>query len=430
MAYKTAVASGYDHVVWDLDLDKPVFRWRSTTNYQDDQQPRGFALSADGKTVVNTYLDTDRHEYLLSCWRLPEGECMDSLRLATNLPDPGPGKDPDPKPVAFAFRPDGRQFVMLNLSKRKTQLELRHTKSLQLVRRLPYQCQRFAMSHNGEFVAVAARDQLHVVDLETGAAVLRLSGRYAHFVGLAFSHNDQLLATTDSRGELRLWELATGTTYLRLQDPHVDLGKVAFISGMKQVITEASNGTAIVWSIAPHPSEPVTSLDQFDKHWEQLASPDARVGMETITRLAAAPRLTLTELEKRLVPATEDVVALQIKLLDSDRFADREAASDKLRGYGYLGALRLRVEAKQAYSFEVRARLRRILNEFTKGSDSARVSEFALLRTCRVIRLLERIGDEQARELLSRLASGHPTAVRTKYAGQSLIRLSNNSVGR
>src|SRR5262249_14012861 len=105
--------------------------------------------------------------------------------------------------------------------------------------------------------------------------------------------------------------------------------------------------------------------------------------------------------------------------LDHDTFAVREAASRELASYSSGAADELRTALAQAESPEACLRLQRLLDR----AASPRIRRADELQAHRAICALERIGSDNARRVLSYLATGAPAARQTRQAIEALERL-------
>jgi hypothetical protein len=136
--------------------------------------------------------------------------------------------------------------------------------------------------------------------------------------------------------------------------------------------------------------------------------------------LTASPDQTVTLLKSKLqpapAPAEREHVARLVADLDSDDFAVREKAAQELvkLGDGIESVLRQALEGKPAA--ETTRRLRDLIQK-AQGWPPQRLREF------RAVEVLERIGSQEARQLLKTLAEGAPEARLTQEAKASLERL-------
>ena len=137
-----------------------------------------------------------------------------------------------------------------------------------------------------------------------------------------------------------------------------------------------------------------------------------------MARLVASPTTGVKAVREELppvaMPDAEQVAGL-IRDLDSRQFAVRDRAAGQLSrlGEGVEGALRKALAGN--LSVEARDRVEKILAE-TAGA-SRRLTQG------RMVEVLERTGDAEARKLLAELAAGADGAWLTREAKASLDRL-------
>ena len=115
--------------------------------------------------------------------------------------------------------------------------------------------------------------------------------------------------------------------------------------------------------------------------------------------------------------ADAKTVAALIGRLDSDDFAEREAASKELAGLAPSAMDQLRAALAKTDSPEVRARLGKLV----AGASETRLSG-ERLRAARAVELLERLGTPESRKVLAALAAGAPGAALTQDAAAALAR--------
>src|SRR5262249_43283764 len=193
----------------------------------------------------------------------------------------------------------------------------------------------------------------------------------------------------------------------------------------RTAVTVMQDGTLLVWDLAPETwprGAAATKLDrkQLDRLWADLAGEDAARAHRAVGELTAAPGASaalLKEMLKPTAPPDKDQVSMLIANLDSNKFADRDAASK--------GLTRLRDEIEpilqralsQSPSPETSRRIQAIL------SASALVPTGESLRSLRAVAVLEHIATPEARQLLDKLAGGAPQARLTREAKATLERL-------
>ncbi len=138
--------------------------------------------------------------------------------------------------------------------------------------------------------------------------------------------------------------------------------------------------------------------------------------------LLEAPEQTVALLRERVKPAVgkepdPNEVARHVRALDDEDFGVREKASEALAGMGSSVRLALVRALAEQPSAEKKQRLGNLLNKLKKESSPA------LLRSLRVVEILERLGTPPARILLQALAAGRPGDELTGAAQAALQRL-------
>jgi hypothetical protein len=142
-----------------------------------------------------------------------------------------------------------------------------------------------------------------------------------------------------------------------------------------------------------------------------------------MTSLVAAAGQTVQRLRERLrpVPPVEArELARLVAALDSDRFAEREAAQKELGRLGDAAAAALRAALAGSPSLETRRRMEHLLE---KQEAAGRAPSGERLRELRALQVLERIGNPEARQVLERLTQGAAGARLTQDARGALDRL-------
>src|SRR5262249_31061973 len=117
--------------------------------------------------------------------------------------------------------------------------------------------------------------------------------------------------------------------------------------------------------------------------------------------------------------APSDRIRELIPKLDNDAFDVREAATRELASYSSAAAGELRAALARTDSPEACLRLQRLLER----AESPRIYRADELQGHRAICVLERIGSDTARRVLSYLATGAPSARQTRQATEALERI-------
>jgi WD40 repeat protein len=235
-------------------------------------------------------------------------------------------------------------------------------------------------------------------------------------MGLSFTADGRCLIAACRGMRVRVWEVAS--CGLRYQvDEYVRPLAVApagsLIAGIvryKQVCLWDSR----TW-LPPRPKAP---LPDPDKAWSGLANADAAGSYTLMRDLMAAPKETVTLLDKRLsavarVPHAE--LERLVADLDDEQFEVRERASRRLADLGEVA--RDALEKAKNPSAEARRRIKEVLSVLDGPADGER------LRLLRAVEVLEIIGTPEAQKLLKHLSEGDPRALLTREAKSALNRL-------
>jgi hypothetical protein len=153
---------------------------------------------------------------------------------------------------------------------------------------------------------------------------------------------------------------------------------------------------------------------------DALADSNAAAAYRAVWRLADRGDPAVRYLEERLQPVVEADGQRWRKLLDqldSNRPAEREAASRELAKLGYQIEMTLVRTAEQTGLAEVRRRVRALLEALPRESSPE------ALQQSRALQVLELLGTTEARRLLKILAQGAAEARLTQEARSSLQRL-------
>lgn len=285
-----------------------------------------------------------------------------------------------------------------------------------------------------------------LTELATGEILTFIETGRSGFSLLAFSPDGRMLATAD-RDSFRLWDVATGKELFRraLHEKNRDSFGYSFATSMAflpdggRLATGLIDSTVLIWDLAPktwHAGIAVQDLAPRDleRLWADLAAENSAAvkAHQAVWTLAAVPAKAIPFLKDRLRPATAlDARQVQrlIADLDSPEFAVREAAAKKLTSFGEQAEPALRQALEGKPSLEARKRLE-VLHAGAEQAGRGVVRSAELLRTLRAIRVLEHIGDQEARQVLQKLAAGDPAARSTRQAREALQRLERRATER
>ncbi len=292
-------------------------------------------------------------------------------------------------------------------------------------------------SSDGRFLALPEWDDernpqwkgVLVHEVHTGRRVTRIEAPQRQDGALAFSPDGRLLAVV-RQDALEVCETATGKRLLHLPAR----GRLTNWTGQhfaeclnfapdgRTLATGHTDGTILVWDVTPALAKLSVPKGPVDAGacWTALAAPEPPTAWEAIERLASDPAVALRLLRKRLHPVKIEKQWLQVCLadLDSDVYETREAATRELKQVAETVAEELQTAKEKTNSEEVRRRLAIVLEV-----SRAAVPPADVVRDLRAVAVLERIGSDDAKELLKTLAAGTPGAQLTREAKGALQRL-------
>jgi RNA polymerase sigma factor (sigma-70 family) len=277
---------------------------------------------------------------------------------------------------------------------------------------------------------------LHLVEVLTGKEIGRASGLQGCQGPIAWSLDGRFVAYQDCGGDpylrtientVRVLDSATGAELARFGNYDSAASALAFSPDGKLLVAGTSNTTILVWDLAKAlgKREPAPlSKDRLEECWHDLSAPSAADAHRAIGVLAGAPGQSIPFLQGRLKPA---VVADPAKVsrwladLDNETFSVRQAATRELEKLGEQVVEPLQKALKGHVSLETGRRLEQISsNVFNTQSPE-------VLRSVRAIMALERIGSDEARNVLEALARGASGARDTVEARASLERMKARS---
>jgi len=255
---------------------------------------------------------------------------------------------------------------------------------------------------------------------------------------LAFSPDSRMLVSGSTWRELgddsaHLWEAATGQERCRLAGHKFAIASAAFSPDGKALVSGSYDRTALIWDLKtlrqgePAPKGNLSSAE-LEQHWGELGNSDAAAAYLAVGDLIQRPAQTIPFLKTRLQPlrkVNEERLTQLIDALDSERFQQRDAATQELNVQAELASTALRHALRGQPSAEARRRLEQILYRTDRFIYSSRQ-----LQTLRAIEVLETIGEPEARQLLDQLSKGTPDFRVTQDATASLQRLAKQSTAQ
>jgi RNA polymerase sigma factor (sigma-70 family) len=422
----------------DISTGRPVrsFELADRREFTPGSRDKELRITADGKKIMMlTYKNERRNdESVLTAWDAATVECLIHKRVPwgdESLLTPDGQSVLAPNTMSGAIR-------LLDLETAKTHWQLNAQRPLGPLEHMP-EC-GLALSPNGRLMAARRAFQnpatilleyesVLLADMATGRLLAKLPADVPAVFD--FSADNRLFAIAGTAG-IRLWETATwkelgfipiSNRDARPQD-RACASSLAFSPDGRILATGHADGTILFWDATLRGSEGGGQLTaaQRETLWNDLAGSDAAKAYAAIGRLADDLVASIPFLKERLKPvspAPQDVLRPLLEDLDSDQFAVRETAQQKLRALGEPVSSSLRAELEAKPSLEKRKRIEEVL----AGLDQSRPVSGEPLRGLRAVQVLERIGSVEARELLEALGRGVESARLTQATKEALTRL-------
>jgi hypothetical protein len=253
---------------------------------------------------------------------------------------------------------------------------------------------------------------------------------------MAFTPDGRLLVAAGADG-LYAWEALTGRRVWHLAATKWSVGSnpagfatcLAMTPDGSAVATGHSEGIVWLWDLGPA-RKALTVTDgpaNAETCWADLAAESPRVAYAAIERLAASPELALPMLRHRLAPVKIESqwLAARVAELDSAEFAVRQVAQQALISVADAVQVELAKELARTDSVEVRSWLRRVLE-----TERPAVPPAESVRALRAVAVLERIGTEESRRVLERIAKGEEGARLTRVVREALERMERPAIVR
>jgi WD40 repeat protein len=247
---------------------------------------------------------------------------------------------------------------------------------------------------------------------------------------VAISPDGRMLASGSAGRDIgdervHLWEIATGAERCQLNGHRYAVASLAFSPDGSTLISGGRDGTAIIWNVPELPQTDSTqtklSIPELEGVWQDLADTEAARAFRAIRTFVHAPEQAVLFLENRLRPVqlvAPRRVSELLAVLDSDRFKERQQASEELAMQVDLVEPFLRRALTDGTSAETRRRLEQVLSTRDRSLHSPR--QLQLLRS---IEVLERIGSPECQRILKSLAAGTEGFCITREAKAACERL-------
>jgi hypothetical protein len=271
-----------------------------------------------------------------------------------------------------------------------------------------------AFSPGGARLAsVRGREGVAVWDVATKKQHKKLPTGSAPYHTLTFSpKNDSvdgvILAAGCGNGAVQLWDANSGEDIVMLRGHAGLILALAFASDGMTLASASSDALVRVWDCHRIVKMPEIKLEpiELENLIKELGSDDdIKVSRATLTLSAAVPQ-TLAAFKKTLrqgVPPDVKQIRALIDDLQSEQFAVRNKATQKLAALGEAARPELRYALTKQIDLETKRRIESLLDRLV---DSFGVEDQRLTR--RAIAILERIGDDKAKQILRGVLYGVP----------------------
>jgi uncharacterized protein with WD repeat len=287
-------------------------------------------------------------------------------------------------------------------------------------------------SPDGKTLASAGNDKtVRLWDAATGKEIRVCAGHEEWVRSVTWSPDGKTLASASHDRTIRLWDAASGKEIRSLATNHAGFESVAFSPDGRRLASANSDTTILIWAVPSVPlvSRKLTGTD-LSSCWADLGGKVPRSADDAMWTLVAAPEQSVPFLKTQLRPVRRDpklaekLVGL-IAALDSDDFATRENASVELGKLGLSAEAAMRKALESDPSEEVKRRLTALLEPLAKNCWTGMP-----LQDWHALGVLERIGSEEARQVLKGLSEGDPNARLTQEARAALERLRKHKAGQ
>jgi len=202
---------------------------------------------------------------------------------------------------------------------------------------------------------------------------------------------------------------------------------LTFFADGKTLASAGSDTSVLLWDVHAlihEPPPPIADLTarQLETLWSDLASEDDEGAFQAVRTLSAAAKQSIPLLKERVRPVNAEPVKRWLAELDDEQFAVREKAMEELAQLGKFVEGPIRKALEDSPSVEARRRLIRLLDKLETTTFSPERA-----RALRALEVLERMGNPEAKELLTELAKGAADAELTREAKAALDRLANKA---
>jgi WD40 repeat protein len=258
------------------------------------------------------------------------------------------------------------------------------------------------------YEVASRRERLHVQPQGSTRGILR------------FSHNGRLLAWVDKDNQIHVLDVRTGALAGPFAGHDGGITGLAFTIDDKSIASSSSDCTILIWDLSAKAGAKGVSDGDSNDDWQTLRGEDALTAFAAMRALASHPETALKIAGDQLKPAEPldpQWVTARFRDLDNQKFAERERATRELEEVGDRAAAALETFLAAKPSAEARGRAEKLL-----AKTRSQVVTGQGAQALRALEVLEWIGTAKARELVENLAKGAEGASLTEEAKRSLKR--------
>jgi WD40 repeat protein len=458
--YGLAISRNGSHLA-SCGADGKVKLWKLTgyptpmaeeikTLYEHEQSLKvvTVAFSPDGDTLASDGRDKGGRQNIL-LWDVKSGKKLGVLQGQIG------------RITSLVFSPDGKTLAATGTASvatgRRTisqddEIYLWDLATHKLIQNIPHRAHQTAFTPDGRFLVsvghyLKTTDKgylpesdfdISTWDMTRGKAIfqrkefqrtmsLSQDGKWlATGLGNGLHGNDIATFDKDKTKGVQLWEMASGKPVLWQKLDYNEQAVVALSPNATMLAIGHKAGNVTLHRLAPEEWKPGVRLwypgprlvEDKQDWWEALAGEDAPLAFEAIGLFVEIGDKSVSFIKDKLLPIPLPGPTKFQKLiaeLESEDFRLRDAASRELGRLGPLAEGELRRTLQKKPSLETKRRIDKLLSSLP--SHPAKGEE---LRQSRSVVILGRIGTQQARQHLEKLAKGDPEAWLTQEAKNCL----------
>lgn len=201
------------------------------------------AFSPNGHMLASGYYHPNPKDSAISVWDVPSGR---EMRTFTG----------DGGVRSVAFSPEGRMLGSVSTGENDTTLKLWDVASGRELRSVVdknyYDADSIAFLPDGRVLAaggVLLGTTVKIWDVQSGLELRTLVGHSRHVSSVAFSPDDNILASGSEDHTVRLWDVTSGRALRTLRGHDGPVNSVAFAPDGRWIATGSADGTVKIWDV-------------------------------------------------------------------------------------------------------------------------------------------------------------------------------------